>query len=233
LTTGTEQVTHRHLNSRAGEHSVDLALQVGAQPYQLGPVAHPATQLTGGRRSNPRLGQPTHPQQIGQVRGVALVVLDPPVGEHLHPQRVRQMHPGTQLGQTVRGPVPAVSSLEHHLRRLTGTGHHLTQVLRIIRDPRRLQPLPGLGHPHQHRPPPMQINADELPSLVDFAHRGLLESLDVSTPSMNRESRGAEAPLLHRIKARAKPDRAAAARALTPTPPGRRSVCGAEKHRFS
>jgi hypothetical protein len=36
-------------------------------------------------------------------------------------------------------------------------------------------------------------------SCVLFAHRGLLKSL-VSTPSMSRESRGAEAPLLHRIR---------------------------------
>jgi hypothetical protein len=30
--------------------------------------------------------QPAQPQQIGQVRRVSLTVLDPPVGEHLHPQ---------------------------------------------------------------------------------------------------------------------------------------------------
>ena len=65
---------------------------------------------------------------------------------------------------------------------------------------------PGLGHPHQHRPAPMQIHPDDLPTLVRFAHRGLLESMDVSTPSMSRESRGAEAPLLHRINGSPKVD---------------------------
>ena len=48
------------------------------------------------------------------------------------------------------------------------------------------QPLPGLGHPHQHRPAPMQIDPDELPDPRTSAHRGLLESMDVSTPSMRR-----------------------------------------------
>ena len=87
-----EQVAHRHLHPGGGEHGVDLALQARAQPDQLGPVPHPAAQLPGGRRGDPRLGQPAHPQQVGQVRGVALVVLHPPQREHLHPQRVRQMH---------------------------------------------------------------------------------------------------------------------------------------------
>src|SRR5437773_9907374 len=45
----------------------------------------------------------------------------------------------------------------------------------------------------------MQIHPDDLPSLVRFTHRGLLESVDVSTPSMSRGSPGAEAPL-HRIR---------------------------------
>ena len=45
----------------------------------------------------------------------------------------------------------------------------------------------------------MVFSAQDLPSLVRFAHRGLLESVDMSTPSMSRETRGAEAPLLHRI----------------------------------
>ena len=110
------------------------------------------------------------------------------------------MHVRAELGQGVRGPVPAVRRFQHHLRRLAGAGHHLPQVLRVVGDPHRLQPLAGLGHPHQHRPAPMQIHPDDLPSRVCFAHRGLLESMDVSTPSMSRESRGAEAPLLHRIK---------------------------------
>jgi hypothetical protein len=57
-----EQIAHRHLNSGGGEHGVDLALQVRPQADQLCAVAHPATQLPRRRWSDPRLGQPTHPQ---------------------------------------------------------------------------------------------------------------------------------------------------------------------------
>jgi len=58
---------------RAGEHHADLALQARPQPHQLGSMAHPATQLAGRQRRDPRLGQPTHTQQIGQVPGIPLV----------------------------------------------------------------------------------------------------------------------------------------------------------------
>jgi len=73
--------------------------------------------------------------------------------------------------------VPAVGGLQHHLWRLPRAGQHLAQVLRVVREPDRLQQVAGLAHPHQHRPSPMQIHPDEPPTLVQFAHRGLLESL--------------------------------------------------------
>jgi hypothetical protein len=38
-------------------------------------VTHQFPQLTHRRRSDPRLRQPAHPQQIRQIRGVTLVVL--------------------------------------------------------------------------------------------------------------------------------------------------------------
>jgi hypothetical protein len=37
-----------------------------------------------------------HPQQVGQIRSIAQVVLHPLRGEALDPQRVRQVHPGTR-----------------------------------------------------------------------------------------------------------------------------------------
>jgi hypothetical protein len=56
-----EQIAHRHRHAGRGEHGVDLALEVAAQPDQLGAVAHPAAQLPRRRWSDPRLGQPAHP----------------------------------------------------------------------------------------------------------------------------------------------------------------------------
>jgi hypothetical protein len=87
---------------------------------------------------------------------------------------VRQVHRRTELGQRIRGPVPAVRCLEHHLRGLAGTRHHLGQLVTGVDDPHRLQMLAGLGHPHQHRTAPMQIHTYKLLTLVEFAHRGLL-----------------------------------------------------------
>jgi hypothetical protein len=151
----SEQIAHRHRHPGAGEHGVDVVLQTRAQPDQLRPVPHPAAQLPGGGRGDPRLGQPSHPQQICQIRRITLIVLDPSQREHLHPQRVRQMHRSAQLRQRVRGPIPAVRCLQHHLGGLPGAGHHRPQVLRVVGDPHRLQVFAGLGHPHQHRPAPM------------------------------------------------------------------------------
>jgi hypothetical protein len=134
-------------------------------------------QLPNLWRGDPRLGKPAHPQQVGEVLRVALVVLDPPVLEGLHPQRVRQVHRRPQLGEGVRGPVPAVGRFQHHLGCFAGAGHDLAQVLRVVADPGGLEYLTGVGHPNQHRPPAVQIHSHDLPALVCSAHWGLLESL--------------------------------------------------------
>ena len=39
-------------------------------------------------------------------------------------------------------------------------------AVRVVADPHRLQMLAGLGHPHQHRPAPMQIHPHDLLTLV-------------------------------------------------------------------
>ena len=43
---------------------------------------------------------------------------------------------------------------------------------RVVDDPHRRQLLAGFGLPHDHRPPPMQIDPDELPAVI-LVHRGL------------------------------------------------------------
>jgi hypothetical protein len=137
-------------------------------------MPHQLAQLPGGRWSNPCLGQPAHPQQIRQIRRVTLIVFHPPIGKHLHPQRVGQMHLRAQLGQHIRRPVPAVRGFQHHFRRLPSTNHHRAQILRIVRDPHRLQMLASFSHPHQHRPAPMQIHPHDLSTRIHFTPRGLL-----------------------------------------------------------
>ena len=100
-----EQVRDRDQHPGLGEHRVHLSLQAPAQHDQLGAVAHQLAQLPGGRRGDPRLGQPAHPQQVRQITGVAHVVLHPPVPESLDAQRVRQVHVRARGLQNIDSPV--------------------------------------------------------------------------------------------------------------------------------
>src|SRR4051794_15903989 len=68
---------NRSLIGTATPHLASTActpcLAVAAQGHQLGAVANQLAQFAGGRRGDPRLGQASHPQQVGQVGGVAEV----------------------------------------------------------------------------------------------------------------------------------------------------------------
>jgi hypothetical protein len=59
-----------------------------------------------------------HP--LRQISSVALVVLHPPVGESLHPEWIREMHPGVGVLEHADGPVPAVGDFQDHLGMLAG-----------------------------------------------------------------------------------------------------------------
>ena len=91
-------------------------------------VSSRSSRTCGG--ANPRLRQPAQPQQVGQVGAVPLVVLDPPVGERLDPQRVGQVHLRPGGRQRVRRPVPAVGGLDHHPRVRPGPRHDRGAALR-------------------------------------------------------------------------------------------------------
>jgi CHASE2 domain-containing sensor protein len=137
-------------------------------------MADQLPQIPHLRRGDPRLRQPTHAQQVRQIGRVTEVVLHPPVGERLHPQRVGQVHVGADRGQHVRRPVPAVRRLQHDLGLLAGAAHDLRQQLGIVADPHRLQHLAVLIGAADHRSAPVQVDPDELLAVVCCAHRGLL-----------------------------------------------------------
>jgi hypothetical protein len=84
-----EDVRMGDRDAELGQHGVHLVPARGTEPDQLVPVPGELAQLPDLRRRDPRLRQPAHPQQVGQVRGIALIVLDPAVGERLDPQRMR------------------------------------------------------------------------------------------------------------------------------------------------
>jgi transposase len=52
---------------------MDLGLQSGSRRDELGSVAHQLPQFAGLGWGDPRLGQPTHPQQIGQIGGQGII----------------------------------------------------------------------------------------------------------------------------------------------------------------
>ena len=100
--------------------------------------------------ATPRLRQPAHPQQVGQVTGIQ-VVLEPTTAEGLHTQRVREVHLGVGRRQRVRRPVPAVAGLQHHLRVQARPADLRRQPRRAVGDPRRAELLAILGHPEAIR----------------------------------------------------------------------------------
>jgi hypothetical protein len=122
----------------------------------------------GGRRGDPRLGQPVHAQQIRQPGGVALVVFHPPIGPALHPQRMRQMNRRAAGLQHIGRPIPAVGGLQHHLRVRPGLGHLARQRDRVVVDADLLEHLAVFILPDDHRPSTVQVDA-----YILRRHRGL------------------------------------------------------------
>jgi len=173
LVTGhPEQVGHRYLHTALGQHGVNLGLAVATESDKLRPMPDQLTQLTGRRRRDPRLRQAAHPQQVGQIGGVTLVVLHPPVLERLHPQRVRQMNLRAEFLQGIRRPIPAVGGLQHDLRGLAGPGHHLAQPVDPVHDAHAFQHVTAFRGANDHRPSTVQIDTHELLTHIRFAHKG-------------------------------------------------------------
>jgi hypothetical protein len=112
------------------------------------------------------------------------------------------MHLGANTLQDVDGPVPTVAGFQDHLRTLTGLRDLRRQHQRIVVDPHTTELLPGLGHPHDHRATPMQIDTHDLPPVVLCLHGGAFTVRFVSTPSIPPGVTRSEAPLLHAIRSK-------------------------------
>ena len=196
-----EQVAHRHLHTGGGEHRVDLALQARSAARPAWPGAAPSRAAPGWPvgRSTPRAtgpsaaDRPDRRRRAGRSSPADRRTSSPPAGAP--DARARRARRGCPRPSTTRRSPRAPPPAPRPARSITCRRYSGSLEIRTVSNV-----LAGLGHPHQHRPAPMQIHPDDLLARVLFAHRGLLESMDVSTPSMSRESRGAEAPLLHRIK---------------------------------
>ena len=62
-----KQVGHRHPDPALGQYGVDVGLALGSHRDQLG-VPHQLPQFPRFRRRDPGVRQPTHPQQVRQIR---------------------------------------------------------------------------------------------------------------------------------------------------------------------
>ena len=67
---------------------MNLGLETGAVIDQLVAIADQFPQLTNRAGSDPRLRQPSHPQQVSQQPSIDPVVLHPTILERLDPQRI-------------------------------------------------------------------------------------------------------------------------------------------------
>ena len=150
-----------------GHHRVDLGLEPRAQVAQLDAEADHLAELSGLGRGDPGLGQATEAQQVGEVPGVALVVLHPPVSPVVA-VRIGQMDLVAHLFQEIGGPVPAIGRLDDDVAAHRGCAHLLGEADRVVVDPDRVDLLSGLVHPVDDRPSAVQVDADIL-----LCHRGL------------------------------------------------------------
>ena len=96
------------------------------------------------------------------MTSIGVVLLHPLGLEGVHPQRMGQVHPGSDLLAGIHGPVPAMRGLQHHLRRLPAGGQQLLESLRIVLDSVAREHLALGVHPYHHRPPAVQVDSDVL-----------------------------------------------------------------------
>src|SRR3954454_18194330 len=101
-------------------------------------------------------------------------------------QQVRQVHPRVDGLQGVHRPAPPVRRLEHHFAALTGPGHHLSERVRTVGDPDRLQHVTLGTGPHGHGASSVQVDAHILLTHVTF-YLGPPSSLAWSTSSIRAE----------------------------------------------
>jgi hypothetical protein len=144
-----------------------LGLEPGPQVGELESEAHHLAELADLGRSDPGLGQAPEAQEVGQVSGVALVVLHsamPPVVA----MRVGQVDAITHLLEEVGRPVPAISGLEDHVAADRCCAHLLGKAHGIVFHPDAVDLVALFVHPVDDRTPAVQVDADIL-----LCHLGL------------------------------------------------------------
>ena len=146
---------------------MDLCLEPGAQVGELETKAHHLTELSDLGRGDPGLCQAPEAQQVGEIPGIALVVLHPPVPP-IVALRVGQMDRIAHLFEQIDGPIPAIGRFDDDVAANRGCAHLLGEGHGLIFHPSRTDLLSVFVHPVDDRTPAVQVNADIL-----LCHRGL------------------------------------------------------------
>jgi hypothetical protein len=147
-----------------GHDPVGLGLERGAQARQLVAVADELSELAGLGRGHPGFWEVAPAEAIGELGGVALVVLHPP-GVPVQTQWMDEVDLGPEFLEQVGRPVPAIGGLQGHLGLLAGPADGLPELPRFARDVGRLEDLAILVHAHHHRAAAVQVDSHVL-SLV-------------------------------------------------------------------
>ena len=109
---------------------------------ELAPVADVFAQFAQRWWGDPGLGQTSQAEQVDQVRGIAFIVLHPPMPPVVA-QRMGQVHRGPALLDHVSRPVPAIGRFEYHLWMLAGLGQLGRQGDGVVVDADRVERLPA------------------------------------------------------------------------------------------
>ena len=88
---------------------------------------------------------------------------------------------------------------------MTSLADLLGQHLRVVGESHRHQDVSIRSHPHHHVRPRCRSNPTTWGPSQSPLTKGLLRRVDLSNPSVARDLRGGEAPLLHRISSHAPP----------------------------
>src|SRR5207253_432733 len=139
----------------------------------------------------------TQAQHVGQVDGVTFVVLHPSLSP-VQALGVGEVHAGAVRLQEVDDPVPAVGCLDHHL----GVGPAAATAVAMARGSLPTRWVESLLPSASSRTITDRRRWKSIPTYCrSIGASSSSRGVGVRTPSLQRlgASRGAEAPLLHRI----------------------------------
>lgn len=159
--------------SRGGPAPRGSGYTAAAEPHQLGTVTQHSPLFADLPRGNPCLRQQVPAQQMGQRRGIDLVVLQPGRGDRLTLQGMRHVHLETMVLEQFNQPAPAEGGLERHRRSRRKVPDHREHRLPPIEHIPVHRDLPALIRDRDLRPATVHSRANTDPRLSFYPPVGL------------------------------------------------------------